>query len=69
MRISLRTDKIQYNLSRMQLGPVRTDTTWNGPVLTDTTWNGQVRFNRDELLATKYRAHPYLIASILCPSN
>ena len=69
MLISLRTDTNQYDSSRMQLGPVRTDTTWNGPVRTNTTWNGPVRLNRDELLATKCRAHPCLIASLLCPSK
>ena len=57
MRISLRTDTNQYNSSRIQLGPVRTVTTWNGPVRTDTTWNGPVRFNRDEMLATICHAH------------
>ena len=63
MRISLRNDTTQYDSNRMQLGPVRTDTTWNGPVRTDTTWNGlsPVRFNRDELLATICHAHPCLI--------
>ena len=58
MRISLRTDTNQYDSSRMQLRPVRTDTTSNRPVQTDTTWNGPWRLNRDELLAKICHAHP-----------
>ena len=69
MRISLRTDTNQYDSNRVQLGPVRTDTTSTGPVRTDTTRNGPIRFNRDELLATICHPDPCLIASLLCPSN
>ena len=79
-----RADTNQYDSSRMQLWPVRTDTAWNGPVRFNIDRNyvsswlsvksheravAQVRFNRDELLATKCRAHPCLVASRFCPSN
>ena len=40
MRIRLRADTNQYDTSRIQFEPVRTDMTWHGPV----------RFNRDELI-------------------
>ena len=59
MLISLQTVTNQYDTIRIQHEQVRTDTTWHEPV----------RFNRDDLLATKSHAHPCLIASIPHPSN